>query len=53
LREDIKHFLNRNGIQASSLESDYIFSRIDLDMDGRITYTEFCDYLEKIPACLP
>ncbi|CDW78545.1 ef hand family protein [Stylonychia lemnae] len=53
LREDIKHFLNRNGIQASSLEADNIFSRIDMDQDGRITYTEFCNYLEKIPASVP
>ena len=48
LRDDMKHFMNRNGILATALDAEFLFRRMDLDQDGRITYTEFCDYIEKI-----
>lgn len=47
LRDDVRTFLTRNGIFATALDADNIFRRLDLDRDGRITYTEFCDYLEN------
>jgi len=47
LRDDLRTFLNRNGIYATALDADHMFRRLDLDNDGRITYTEFCDYLER------
>lgn len=52
LRDDMKYFMNRNGIQATSLDADYLFHRMDIDRDGRLTYTEFCDYLEKVASNL-
>ena len=48
LRDDIKYFMNRNGIMSTALDADHLFKRLDLDEDGRITYTEFCDYIEKV-----
>ncbi len=47
LRDDIRTFLIRNGIFATSLDAENIFRRLDLDRDGRITYTEFCNYLDN------
>lgn len=52
LRDDLKYFLNRNGIHATALDIDNLFQRLDRDRDGRITYTEFCDYIEKIGSNL-
>lgn len=46
LREDFRAFLNRNGVYANALDSDYLMMRIDLDGDGRVTYKEFCSFLE-------
>lgn len=53
LRDDLKYFLNRNGICASALEVEHLFFRLDKDRDGRITYTEFCDHLEKLNFTKP
>jgi hypothetical protein len=47
LRDDLKIFLNRNGIYATALDVDNLMRRMDQDKDGRLTYSEFCDYLEK------
>ena len=47
LRDDLRVFLQKNGIYATYLDVDNIMRRIDLDRDGRITYSEFCNYLEK------
>jgi hypothetical protein len=46
MREDLREFLNRNGIYANSLDSENLMSRMDKDGDGRITYNEFCEFLE-------
>lgn len=53
LREDLRRFLNRNGVEVNALDVDNLFRRLDLDNDGRITYTEFCDYIDQIPANQP
>jgi Ca2+-binding EF-hand superfamily protein len=47
LREDLRSFLNINGVYATALDADNLMRRIDLDNDGRITYSEFCDFLEQ------
>lgn len=31
LRDDIKHFMNRNGIYATALDAENLFRRIDMD----------------------
>ena len=49
LRDDLRIFLNKNGIYATALDVENIFRRIDKDQDGRINYAEFCEYLEKLP----
>ena len=49
LRDDLRLFLIRNGIEANSLDVDNIMRRLDMDRDGRLTYTEFCAYLEGKP----
>ena len=46
LREDLRSFMNRNGVYASALDADNLMRRMDMDQDGRIIYTEFCDFLE-------
>ena len=46
LREDLRQFMNRNGVYASALDADNLMRRMDMDQDGRITYTEFCDFIE-------
>jgi Ca2+-binding EF-hand superfamily protein len=46
LREDLRSFLNINGVYATALDADNLMRRMDLDNDGRITYSEFCDFLE-------
>lgn len=48
MREDIRSFLNKNGVEATALDADNLFRRLDLDLDGRITYSEFCDYIETV-----
>lgn len=50
LRDDLKYFLNRNGVNASALDVEHLFFRLDKDRDGRVTYTEFCDHLEKLSS---
>ena len=47
LREDLRSFLNRNGQYATAMDADNLMKRLDLDNDGRITYSEFCDFLEQ------
>ena len=47
LREDLRNFLNVNGVYATALDADNLMRRIDLDNDGRVTYSEFCDFLEQ------
>jgi Ca2+-binding EF-hand superfamily protein len=47
LREDLRSFLNRNGVYANALDADNLMRRMDMDGDGRVTYSEFCDFLEQ------
>ena len=47
LRDDLRSFLNRNGVYANSLDVDNLMRRIDMDQDGRITYSELCDFIEQ------
>ena len=37
---DIIDFLRDNKVMASSKEVDYLFKRLDVNRDGRITYPE-------------
>jgi len=46
LREDIRMFLDRNGMYATALDVENLMKRVDMDQDGRVTYTEFCDFME-------
>ena len=39
--------MNRNGVYASALDADNLMRRMDMDQDGRIIYTELCDFLEQ------
>lgn len=48
MRDDLKAFLNRNKVYATALDVDHLFRRLDQDGDGRITYSEFCNYLERV-----
>ena len=48
LRDDLRLFLKRNGIDANYLDVDNLFKRLDLDNDGRVTYTEFVNYIDKL-----
>jgi len=47
LRDDLRNFLVRNGAYATYHDADNLMRRLDKDKDGRITYTEFSDYLEN------
>lgn len=46
LREDIRAFMNRNGVEANALDTDRVMMRMDLDCDGRLTYQEFCSFFD-------
>ena len=47
MRDDIREFINRNGLYATSLDSDNAMRRLDQDKDGRVTYSEFCYFFDK------
>ena len=38
---DILDFLNDNKIACTAKEGDYLFRRLDVNRDGRITYPEY------------
>ena len=46
-REDVRQFLDRERVYVTGADADAIIRRIDRNGDGRITYTEFSDYLEQ------
>jgi Ca2+-binding EF-hand superfamily protein len=48
LRDDIRLFMNIHGHNASALDADHIMRRLDQDRDGRITYSEFVDYIDQV-----
>lgn len=46
MREDLRSFMNKNGVYANAMDAENLIRRMDLDKDGRITYSEFCEFLE-------
>ena len=46
-RQDIKEFINKTGEYCGEQDADQIVCRIDKDHDSRITYSEFCDFLDE------
>ncbi len=45
LREDLRLFLNKNGEYVNQLDVESLLRRMDLDGDGRISFSEFCDFV--------
>jgi len=52
LRADVIEFSKRAGGYATYLDADAVFRRLDLDNDGRLNYSEVCDFLDSRPAPL-
>jgi hypothetical protein len=52
LRADVIEFVKRTGGYATYLDIDAVFRRLDLDNDGRLNYSEVCDFLDSRPAPL-
>lgn len=52
LRADLIEFVKRAGGWATYLDADAVFRRLDLDQDGRLNYSETCDFLDTRPAPL-
>lgn len=46
-RDDLRAFFQRNGEYANGLDVENLMKRMDLDGDGRISFSEFCDFLEQ------
>ena len=47
MRQDIREFIMKAGEYCSVQDADQIVCRVDKDHDGRITYSEFCDFLDE------
>jgi len=52
LRADLIEFVKKAGGWATYLDADACFRRLDLDQDGRLNYSELCDFLDARPAPL-
>ena len=46
LKEDIRMFLDRNMQYAMASDVENLMKRLDRNLNGRVTYTEFCDFME-------
>ena len=46
LKEDIRMFLDRNNQYAAAADVENLMRRLDRNLNGRVTYTEFCDAME-------
>ena len=50
LRDDLRKFLIQNGLYASALDADSIMRRLDNDRDGRLTCTDFFEYIDAVSS---
>lgn len=52
LRSDLIDFVKRAGGYATYIDAEAVFRRLDKDQDGKLNYSEVCDFLDSRPAPL-